>query len=231
MDGAVLPRDLDGTDWAILCRWTERETYTAMGKALGVSVQTIRARVARPSFQHVLARLQRNLFDQLSRGEFGALAIFKANAVGAAKRIVGLSRMAINETVKLNANLEIVKHAGIQPPKPVVLDNPERLFDQMTADELDHFARTDEIPKRLMGQVARFAVKAIEERTGVTVDGEVERQEDGEGAEYDGTHVPKSADPPPEVVDRDDEVAGWRDLPDETDLGEDEHHGTTRDRD
>lgn len=180
LDGGP-PPDLDALDYTLLASWTERATMKALAEKTGLTVAGVRARTLRPAFQQALQRLQRSLFDRLARGEYGVLALAKGNAVGAFKRVLQLSRAAENERVRLDANLEIMKLAGVQPPKPAVVESPERLLDQMSPEELEHFSKTNEIPRRLGDQVAKLAVTALQAKA--SLEAEIEWEViDGEGA-------------------------------------------------
>lgn len=198
LDGLPPPR-LDAVDFALLEQWTARRSWREMALAAGVGKAAAQARMARPAFVEALTRLQRTFFDQLARGEFGVLALAKANAPGAFKRILALSRLAISEKVKLDANRDILALAGIQAPKPAVIESPDRLIDLMTADEAAHFAETNEFPRRLADKLARVAAGVLQERGKTMVEATVEVPDD---------------DPPLEVPD-DDGPEAWV-LPDET---------------
>ena len=212
LDG-LPPPDLDGLDYRILAAWSEHKAWGVLAAELAISPVTIKNRVRRPVFQQTLQRLQRNFFDQVARGEYGALALLKANTVGAVKRLIGMSRGAEDERVKLNAILEVIKLAGVQPPKPAVIENPERLLDQMTAEELDHFDRTNEFPRRLADQLARVAATVLQGRERAPVV-EVEAVDDMAPA----PSTLAVEEPAVELPDEDGPL--WAPLPDETELDE-----------
>lgn len=220
------PPDLDPLDVRILTGWMERQSWSQIAKTLGVGVGTIRARWNRPSMQAVVARLQRNLFDQLSRGDFGGLALIKANQVSAIKTTLRLMRTATKESVQLEAARDILKLAGMQPAKATVFERPEQLLDEMTQEELEHFSLTNEFPKRLADKMARMAAGVLQSRT-TKVEGTVETTWERVGpAPYEPPVVVAEAeaeaaildDPPLQVEDTD--GPEWGELPDETMLDE-----------
>jgi len=230
LDGEPPPQ-LDAMDFALLESWAARLSQREMAKAVGISLSQVQGRIKRPAFQAALTRLQRNFFDQLSRGEFGAMALVKANVVGAVKRVLGMSKTAANERVKLDANLRLIELAGVQPPKPAVTESPERLLDLMTPEELEHFAASNEIPPRLADAVARLAATTLQTQREATIEA-VEVT-----TEPDEPHVPpergkpgRKKEPSWRDEDREDEPsrgldpavvpASWGPLPDETELDE-----------
>lgn len=210
VDGEA-PPTLDALDFALLAKWSEQKPWRVMAAECGVSVPTVRARAARPAFQATLARLQRNWFDQLARGEFGALAIAKANAVGAVRRTLALARGAQNERVKLEANRDLIKLAGVTPPAATPTQRPEELLDLMTPDELEHFSLTNEFPKRLADKLARVAATVLQARPVTVVEAEAVWERSPEAAALD-------AESAPPVEEADEDGPAWASLPDETEL-------------
>lgn len=218
------PPVMDPLDVGILTLWMERKSWGAIARALGVTYPTIRARWDRPAMQATVARLQRNLFDQLSRGDFGALALVKANQVSAVKVTLRLMRTATKEAVQLEAARDILKLAGLQPAKAAVVDRPETLLDEMTQEELEHFSLTNEFPRRLADRLARVAAGVLQARTRPSVEGpdEVAWERVGPAA-YEPPVVPEAeVEPAPAPAIEADDVDGpeWGSLPDETTLDE-----------
>lgn len=210
LDGE-LPPALDGLDFEILGRWRCGQKVSVMARELRTTPATIRLRMARAPFQAAQARIQRNFFDAIARGEFGAMAILKANLVGNVKGLLKLARTSVDERVQLQARLELIKMAGLQPPKPLAPERPEQLLDQMDPEELAHFAATNEIPKRLGDQVARMAATVLRARQAKTVEAEVV-WEAAEGVETAKAEATARGELP------DDDGPGWEQLPDETEL-------------
>ena len=209
VDGEAPPTTLDALDFALLAKWSEQKPWRVMAAELGVSVPTVRARAGRPAFQATLARLQRNWFDQLARGEFGALALAKANVVGAVRRTLALARGANNERVKLEANRDLIKLAGVTPPVATPTQRPEELLDLMTAEELEHFAGTNEFPKRLADKLARVAATVLQARPATVIEAEAVWEQSPEAAALDAASAPPVEEP-------DDDGPAWATLPDET---------------
>lgn len=209
------PPELDGMDFAILSAWTERKAWSRIASEVGLTAPAVHYRINRPKFQEALERIRRSWFDAIARGEFGAIALAKANAVPAMRRVVALARTATDERVRLNANLEILKLAGVQPPKPATIERPETILDLMTVEELAHFERTNEFPRRLGDKLARVASSVIQTREKTTVEAEIEDEMRHEAARAQHAESP---DETPE--DDSEEPAPWTQLPDESELDE-----------
>lgn len=150
-------------------------------QVMGMAYITAKKIVAREAFKRAVEVVDQNIVERISRGEFGAMAIAKAAAVGAMERLKHLSETSRNERVYLQANLEIIRLAGLQPSKPQVTESPERLIDQMTADEAEAFASTGEWPERFRDQLARLATSVLDAQRNKAVEvvvGDVIREPD-----------------------------------------------------
>jgi hypothetical protein len=153
---------LQPMEWMVLGKTFEGKNQKQIAAEVSRSVQTVRRIMDKPAFHLAVRAVEASMAERIARGEFGVLAIFKANAVGAAKRIVGLSRASEDERIRLQANLKIIEGAGVRPPAPAVTESPERLIDQMTAEEATKFAETGDFPERFKDQLARLATSVIE---------------------------------------------------------------------
>lgn len=156
------PNGMKPTDFMILGKLFENKNYSEIGREMGLAPLTVKKRIHRPAFQSQIQIVEAAIVERIARGEFGALAIAKANAVGAMRRIVGQARRADDERVKFQANVKLLEYAGIQPAKPPVTESVDRLIDMMTADEAETFARTGEFPERFRDQLARLATSVLE---------------------------------------------------------------------
>jgi hypothetical protein len=149
-------------DRALLAYLYEGLSLKKAADAMGMAYITAKKIVAKEGFKKAVGAVDQAIVERISRGEFGAMAIAKAAAVGAMERLKRLSETSRNERVYLQANLEIIRLSGLQPPKPQVLESPERLIDLMTADEAEAFASTGEWPERFRDQLARLATSVLD---------------------------------------------------------------------
>lgn len=159
--GPPLP-GLSPGDWMIVGKVFERKSAKQIAEECKMTAVNVRRIMGTPQFKRAIEMVEASIVERIARGEFGVLAIAKANAVGAMRRLVGIAKGSEDDRVKLNANLELLKLSGVQAPKPAVTESPERLIDQMTADEAEMFAREGIFPDRFKDQLARLASSALE---------------------------------------------------------------------
>lgn len=157
-------RGLVPRDYMILGLLFEGKSAGEIGARFGVKGNAILRRMARPQFQKALRAAQDQMLERINRGEFGALAIYKAQLVPAAKRIVRIAKRSENDRVRLDANMHIEKMGGMQPPTPKIVDNPETLINQFTAEEAHIFAETGVFPERFRDQFARLGANILQKR-------------------------------------------------------------------
>lgn len=161
-------------EWMVLGRLFERRTQKEIAEEMRMSLPTLRKTLEKPEFKRAVEMVEASIMERVSRGEFGVLAIYKANAVGAARRIVGMSKASEDERIKFMANKEVIQGAGIKPPAPAVVDTPERIIDAMNADEAEKFAATGEFPERFRDQMARLATSVLEKNEAKRWDPKIE---------------------------------------------------------
>lgn len=149
-------------EWLVLGRVFERRSRKEIAKEMRMTVQGVTQIINKPAFKRAVEMVEASIVERVARGEFGVMAIFKAEAVGFARRIVGISRASEDERIRFQANVKGLELAGIKPPAPAVTESPERLIDQMTAEEADLFAREGIFPERMADQLARLATSVIE---------------------------------------------------------------------
>ena len=155
--------DLSPVECMILCKLFEGKKLKQIAREVGRTSQTVDSYMKKPALRQAIQHMREGLLSQVARGEFGVMAAFKQAAVGAATRIIGLSKdMQVDARVRLQANTAILDRAGILPPKPQVIESPERLIDAMTGEEAELFARDGVFPERFKDQLARLATSVLE---------------------------------------------------------------------
>lgn len=112
--------------------------------------------------ESVMRQVEQAVLERVARGEFGVLAAAKQAAPGAFRRLQLIAKQAEDDKVRLTANLELIKLAGIKAPAPMEQETPERIMDQMTAEELEAFARDRVWPERLADRLARLPVAVLQ---------------------------------------------------------------------
>jgi len=168
-----LPQTLNPRHYMIVAKLFEGKKASQIAKELGMATGSVQNILARDDIKALVVQIEGGIVNRVVEGEFGALAIAKAHAIVAMRKLVSLVTTAVDERVQLNAALRVIELAGVRAPAPIVIDKPLTLFDEMTADEQQHFIDTGEFPVRLGSKLARVgaaALQNVEEQTwGVTV--------------------------------------------------------------
>ena len=146
----------------ILGKVFERKAAPAIATEMKMSVAAVRRVLNSPHFRAEVEVHKERVLAYVDHGEFGLMATIKANAMGALRRVIGLSKDAKDERVRFAANKWLVELAGLQPPKPAPAESPEDLVRDMTPDELDHFSLTAEFPARMHDRVARLVSSVLQ---------------------------------------------------------------------
>ena len=169
---------------------------TKLSASLGVVItpQSVSQRLARPEFKAAVRRIETAHMEKIARGEFGAMALVKAELTGSLRRIIGMAKASEDDRVKLNANLKLVELAGFQPPTPIAHENPERIIDMMGAEELKHFYETGEFPGRLADQLSRLTSNVLAKAEKARWTPRVEQIGEGEDP-----RIPPARDSPVEI--------------------------------
>lgn len=171
----LTPRDV-----LIIAKVFENKKAGVIAAELGIRKTTVQQRLSHGPLKTMIARVEGAILGRVARGEFGVMALAKAEAVDAMKRVIGISKKSEDDRVRLAANIKLLELAGIQAPKPLVYDNPERIIDQMSGEEADHFARTGEFPARLADQLARLASHVLEKSESARWTPRIEDMREGE---------------------------------------------------
>lgn len=172
-------------DCTVLGKLVEGRKPAQIAKELGLAPGTISSIINSPPFKRAVEAQKKAMFEQIARGEFGALAVAKQEQEGAMRRIVKLAKRADDERVRFNANVELLKY-GTPVPKQQVTESVDRLIDQMTAEEADLFARERVWPDRFKDQLARLATNVIKSSEAKRYEAKVDVIEVGENGEILG---------------------------------------------
>lgn len=114
-------------------------------------------RLERPAYQAMRKQTEESLLQQIIHsGDFEPLTIAKANAPKAMQRIVQQSERERDPRTRLAANQTVLKYAGIEPPRRLEITTPDRVIDQMTAQELEDLATRRLWPARFREVLRAF---------------------------------------------------------------------------
>jgi len=195
--GPVLPGMQPG-DWMILGKVFERKSDRQIADEMGLSKLTVAKVRKSATFRRAVTMIEERIADRIARGEFGALAMAKAELIPAMKRLIGMSKECATDAVRYKATRDLIELAGLQAPKPAESVPVERLVDRMTPEEAREFYETGHFPERFHDQLARIAVSSVEEaerrRWSPKVDG-VEMHEGDDEREVKQTKPTEEVDP------------------------------------
>jgi hypothetical protein len=153
----AVPINLEPVDYRILTLLFQGKRVEQIAGQMGRSREEILARSERPRFKHLQGQVEKGIVERVARaGEFEPVTVARASASGAMRRIVAQSKTAIDPRVYLAANKEVLRMAGCEPPKRIEITTPDKVLDQMTPAELEHFAATREWPTRFKEDLQQF---------------------------------------------------------------------------
>lgn len=84
------------------------------------------------------------------------VVLAKSAAHGAMARLIKQSENERDPRVRLAANQAVLKYAGIEPPKRLEITTPDRVIEQMTAEELEDLAERRVWPARFREVLRAF---------------------------------------------------------------------------
>jgi hypothetical protein len=167
---APIPARLEPVDYRIL-------TYLFRGwKTLRIATKLKRpvSEVAARIDRHVFRRLQADVEGGVVRGIITAATtepatIAKAAAPAAMRQIVKLSATCQDPRTRLHAAKSVLTYAGVEPPARIEVTTPERILDQMTAEELARFAAHKVWPERFRDLLRAFLPAPTQPAPGETI--------------------------------------------------------------
>lgn len=153
----ALPEELEPVDYRILTLLFQGRTPEAIAGEVGRPRSEVLARTERPRFTHLRSQIEKGIVEAIARGgEYEPITIARVSASPAMRRIIALSKTARDPRVYLAANKEVLRFAGAEPPRKVELVTPDKVLDEMTPEELAHFAATREWPTRFRDKLAQY---------------------------------------------------------------------------
>jgi hypothetical protein len=153
----AVPINLEPVDYRILTLLFQGKRVEEIADTLGRTRDEVFARMERQRFKHLQGQVEKGIIERVSRaGEYEPVTVAWAGATGAMRRIVAQSKTAMDPRVYLAANKEVLRMAGCEPPKKIEITTPDKVLDQMTPAELEHFASTREWPTRFQDQLQQF---------------------------------------------------------------------------
>jgi len=132
---------LDGTDYRILTYLLDGVPKPDIPDLFTLPPEDIRHRLENPRLQTLLRQIERGIVERLADlAGIEPVTRAKAAAPDAMARIIRLSQIAKDSKVRLAASKEILRYAGVEPPRKLEITTPDKLLDQMTPQELARLA-------------------------------------------------------------------------------------------
>jgi len=153
----AVPVNLEPVDYRILTLLFQGKRIDQIAQQMQRSREEVLARTERPRFKHLQGEVEKGIVERVARaGDYEPITVAKAHASNAMKRIIAQSKTAMDPRVYLAANKEVLRMAGCEPPKRIEITTPDKVLDQMTPSELEHFAATREWPMRFQEDLRQF---------------------------------------------------------------------------
>ncbi len=153
----VIPAKLEPVDYRILTYLFQGWKTPRIATRLHRPLIEITTRIERFAFR----RLQADVEAGVVKGIMAASAtepitVAKAAAPSAMRQVVKLSTTSQDPRTRLQASKAVLSYAGVEPPHRIEITTPERLLDQMTAEELARFATRRIWPERFRELLRAF---------------------------------------------------------------------------
>jgi hypothetical protein len=153
----LVPSELEPLDYKILTLLFEGTKPIAICASLTLTRAEYDARVSRPSFTDLTRRVEKGMIERLTtRGDFEPITAARTEAPAAMKRVIQQSRLERDPKVRLAANKEVLRFAGVEPARRVEVTTPDKVLDQMTPEELALFAAHRKWPSRFREALRAF---------------------------------------------------------------------------
>lgn len=94
--------------------------------------------------------LEDAVISRVTQDAAGIVTWARKEAPAAFGRLIDMSKYSSSMHTKMNATLNVMAMAGLQPTQKLEVTHKHELIDRMTRDEQDRYARTGEWPARLL---------------------------------------------------------------------------------
>lgn len=152
-----IPTKLEPVDYRILTYLFQGLKTPKIASTLGRSLAEVAARVDRYAFRRLQSEVEAGVVKSiLTASGTEPVTLAKAAAPGSMRQIVKLSSTCHDPRTRLQASKAVLSYAGVEPPTRIEITTPERILDQMTAEELARFAERRIWPERFRDLLRAF---------------------------------------------------------------------------
>src|SRR5262244_2053242 len=153
----VVPARLEPVDYRILTYLFQGIKAAKIASRLGRSLAEVSKRIDRTAFRQLQAEVEAGVVKSILEAKAAEpVTMAKAAAPGAMRQVVKLSSHCQDPRTRLNASKTVLQYAGVEPPHRIEVTTPERVLDQMTAEELARFAAHRIWPERFRDLLRAF---------------------------------------------------------------------------
>jgi hypothetical protein len=152
-----IPAKLEPVDYRILTLLFQGQKSTKIATKLRMPLREVIARQDRYTFRRLQAEVEAGVVKSILQASATEPAVLaKAAAPSAMRSVVKLSATCPDYRTKLQASKAVLSYAGVEPPTRIEVTTPERILDQMTAEELARFAERRVWPERFRDLLRAF---------------------------------------------------------------------------
>lgn len=153
----VVPAKLEPVDYRILTYLFQGLKTARIASRLGRPLAEIAKRIDRTAFRQLQAEVEAGVVKSILEARATEpTTMAKAAAPGAMRQVVKLSSTSQDPRTRLSASRTVLQYAGVEPPRRIEVTTPERVLDQMTAEELARFAERRVWPERFREMLRAF---------------------------------------------------------------------------
>jgi hypothetical protein len=154
---SVIPARLEPVDYRILTYLFQGRKRAQIARTLARPLAEIVARMDRHAFRRLQAEVEAGVVKAiLAASATEPVTLAKAAAPTAMRQVVKLSTTSQDPRTRLQASKAVLSYAGVEPPHRIEVTTPERILDQMTAEELARFAERRIWPERFRDVLRAF---------------------------------------------------------------------------
>jgi hypothetical protein len=148
---------LEPVDYRILTYLFQGLKTGKIATKLGRSTLEVAARIDRFAFRRLQAEVEAGVVKGImAASTTEPVTLAKAAAPSAMRQVVKLAHTSQDPRTRLHASKAVLSYAGVEPPRRIEITTPERVLDQMTAEELARFAERRIWPERFRDLLRAF---------------------------------------------------------------------------
>lgn len=157
------PNNLSGRDLRIFNLHMRGLKNIEIADLLGITKETVSNCLAMESIKEAKQDVLAKSIEFLSSDESteSAVTIARANSARLMRRQVQIAESSKSEAVALRAIHDILDRSLGKPTQRVVVDKMEEIMDSLSAEQLEHYGKTGELPENLEIDASRTESNSV----------------------------------------------------------------------